>query len=197
MVSNEGQAPRVERRVAPFFYYAATPRRRRRPAFPRRLCPAFPRQRPAFPRRRPRFRGDVTPRSRGDVVPRRRATSRPRPRPASSPRRRLGRSPAARRRGRVAAATSQPIRRGVGGRFAATSKPPPRGDVGAAALYRTPRPPRRLKAKFADSDKKRACLTDLARRLKAHIRDTTKGGQLPRLLLNHLDPMERQALDEL
>ena len=166
MVSNEGQAPRVERRVAPFFYYAATPRRRRRPAFPRRLCPAFPRQRPAFPRRRPRFRGDVPPRSRGDVVPRRRATS-------------------------------QPIRRGVGGRFAATSKPPPRGDVGAAALYRTPRPPRRLKAKFADSDKKRACLTDLARRLKAHIRDTTKGGQLPRLLLNHLDPMERQALDEL
>jgi len=54
-----------------------------------------------------------------------------------------------------------------------------------------------LKAKFADADRRRALLADLARRLKAHIRDTTKGGGLPRQLLAHLDPMERQALDDL
>ena len=54
-----------------------------------------------------------------------------------------------------------------------------------------------LKAKFVDSDKKRGLLTDLARRLKAHIKDSAKGGALPRLLLQHLDPMERQALEDL
>lgn len=54
-----------------------------------------------------------------------------------------------------------------------------------------------LKAKYADADRRRATLADLARRLKAHIRDATRGGQLPRLLLNHLDPMERQALEDL
>ena len=37
----------------------------------------------------------------------------------------------------------------------------------------------------------------LARRLKAHIKDTNKGQALPRLLLQHLDPMERQALEDL
>ena len=54
-----------------------------------------------------------------------------------------------------------------------------------------------LKAKFGEADRRRATLADLARRLKAHIRDATRGGQLPRLLLNHLDPMERQALEDL
>ena len=55
-----------------------------------------------------------------------------------------------------------------------------------------------LKSKYADSDRKRALLTDLARRLKAYIRDAGKGGGgLPRLLLQHLDPMERQALEDL
>ena len=54
-----------------------------------------------------------------------------------------------------------------------------------------------LKSKFAESDKRRGLLTDLARRLKAHIKDTNKGQALPRLLLQHLDPMERQALEDL
>ena len=41
-----------------------------------------------------------------------------------------------------------------------------------------------LKAKFGEADRRRATLADLARRLKAHIRDATRGGQLPRLLLS-------------
>ena len=33
--------------------------------------------------------------------------------------------------------------------------------------------------------------------LRAAACEATRGGQLPRLLLNHLDPMERQALEDL
>lgn len=53
-----------------------------------------------------------------------------------------------------------------------------------------------LKAKHTDAEKRRAQLADLARKLKQACKQQGKGS-LPRSLLQHLDPMERQALDDL
>jgi len=52
-----------------------------------------------------------------------------------------------------------------------------------------------LKAKHADAERRRTQVADLARRLKLKCKDSK--GSLPRQLLQHLDPMERQALDDL
>ncbi|KAJ1445592.1 hypothetical protein M885DRAFT_549430 [Pelagophyceae sp. CCMP2097] len=54
-----------------------------------------------------------------------------------------------------------------------------------------------LKHKHKDAEKLRAALADLAKKLKAHAKAQAKGAGLPRALLQHLDPMERQALEDL
>jgi len=54
-----------------------------------------------------------------------------------------------------------------------------------------------LKAKHADAERRRGQVADLARRLKLKCKDLGSKGSLPRQLLQHLDPMERQALDDL
>ena len=53
-----------------------------------------------------------------------------------------------------------------------------------------------LKGKHAQAEQKRGVLADLAKRLKAKCKDHARGS-LPRQLLQLLDPMERQALDDL
>ena len=55
-----------------------------------------------------------------------------------------------------------------------------------------------LKAKHSDAERRRELLADLAKRLKLKCKDLGgRSGALPRQLLQHLDPMERQALDDL
>lgn len=54
-----------------------------------------------------------------------------------------------------------------------------------------------LKSKHAETERRRALLADLARKLKQACKQAGKGSTLPRQLLQHLDPMERQALDDL
>jgi len=54
-----------------------------------------------------------------------------------------------------------------------------------------------LKAKHAEAERRRADLADLARKFKLKVKELGKSGALPRQLLQHLDPMERQALDDL
>jgi len=53
-----------------------------------------------------------------------------------------------------------------------------------------------LKSKHTDVERRRTQLADLARKLKHACKQHGKGA-LPRQLLQHLDPMERQALDDL
>lgn len=54
-----------------------------------------------------------------------------------------------------------------------------------------------LKQRHKDAEKLRGALADLAKKLKAHAKAQAKGAGLPRSLLQHLDPMERQALEDL